>query len=468
MKILSRFLSETKIYSLYLASFCLWSVSSLNSSTQLDIAPRKQWDNNNGYCGETSIQQAALYFGCYISQYQVRNIINPTQRQDVWIPENSDPIFDAMGFSIDVWNSHRPPPQYPTYLGWIKSHLHKEHPVIFNVFIAGETDSDYDHIMLATGFRSVDADQYHDEDVLIFNDNYSRTPYERAFQTLWDTRSMKDNGAKYDYCVPRDVDYGCAVTGIKTDSTPLFPVSIKIDHWDEPNITRGAQPIMFNASITIRGLSPGNRYILLRFDDYHQIKASNYLNLPSSKAFEFTAEGNTHSVADTFASDSFVIYRCVSCVQNLLTTPLFRFFRSDNGSHFFTASPSEKASILEHLPGETWHYEGECQKVLMSNAEGAVPVYRLYNRVSGCHFYTLSQAEIDSVLSKMGEVFQLEGVAFYAFTTAEKGAVPVYRFFAPRTASHFFTIDENEKNDIIERASTIHLRFEGIAWYAYP
>ena len=32
-------------------------VPAARASVQLDIPPRAQWDNNNGYCGECSIQQ---------------------------------------------------------------------------------------------------------------------------------------------------------------------------------------------------------------------------------------------------------------------------------------------------------------------------------------------------------------------------------------------------------------------------
>jgi hypothetical protein len=59
-----------------------WAVAGLwaRASVQLDIPPRAQWDNNNGYCGECSIQQCALYYGTYISQYRAREIVYPTSQ----------------------------------------------------------------------------------------------------------------------------------------------------------------------------------------------------------------------------------------------------------------------------------------------------------------------------------------------------------------------------------------------------
>ena len=40
------------------------------------IPYRSQWNENNGYCGETSILSAGLYFGEYVSQYDARVLAN--------------------------------------------------------------------------------------------------------------------------------------------------------------------------------------------------------------------------------------------------------------------------------------------------------------------------------------------------------------------------------------------------------
>jgi hypothetical protein len=39
---------------------------------ELDMPARKQWLNYDGYCGEASLQMAALYYGAWISQYAAR------------------------------------------------------------------------------------------------------------------------------------------------------------------------------------------------------------------------------------------------------------------------------------------------------------------------------------------------------------------------------------------------------------
>lgn len=286
------------------------------ASIQLDIPPRKQWDNKNGYCGECCIQQAALYFGAYISQYRAREIIDPTQRQDVWVPENSGPIFDALRLNVENWNSNRAQPQYKSYLVWIKGHLQQGHPVLFDVFVQEGEEPTYDHIMLATGFTSADTTAYHSSDRLIFNDNYWTSPYNRLFGSLPDTRSMSGNGAVYEYCIPRNIDYGAAVTGIKDSSGKARRVIVKVNRWSEPNVGKGVPPVLLTATVKVYGLTVGKSYALLRYDDYRQVPTSNYLSSAYTAKTVFKAAKSGQIFSDQFMSDDCVIYRCVPTTPN--------------------------------------------------------------------------------------------------------------------------------------------------------
>ncbi len=147
--------------------------------------------------------------------------------------------------------------------------------------------------------------------------------------------------------------------------------------------------------------------------------------------------------------------------------PLYRFHRKDNNSHFFTAIEAEKDAVLTNLPQDIWSLEGVSHHVLLSQPVGALPVYRLFNKVSGSHFYTMTVSERDHVLSTMPNVLSLEGVGFFALAGPVEGSLPVYRFYASRTGSHFFTISEAEKDWIIANLPTDLLKFEGIAWWAF-
>jgi lysyl endopeptidase len=68
----------------------------------------------------------------------------------------------------------------------------------------------------------------------------------------------------------------------------------------------------------------------------------------------------------------------------------------------------------------------------------------------------------------MGDVFSLEGVAFFAYAGSIDGARPVYRFYAPRTGSHFFTISEAEKDWIVANLPPTQMSLDGVAWWAFP
>ena len=65
------------------------------TTTSLPIPPRLQWDELDGYCGECSIQQAALYFGTYVSQYVCRAIINPNQKSQLLVAVNDQTVLTA-------------------------------------------------------------------------------------------------------------------------------------------------------------------------------------------------------------------------------------------------------------------------------------------------------------------------------------------------------------------------------------
>ena len=151
-----------------------------------------------------------------------------------------------------------------------------------------------------------------------------------------------------------------------------------------------------------------------------------------------------------------------------MLAPLYRFHRKDNNSHFFTAIEAEKDAVIANLPSSIWTLEGVSHHVLLSQPAGALPVFRLFNKVSGSHFYTMTVSERDHVLSTMPQVFSLEGTAFFALSGPVEGALPVYRFYASKTGSHFFTISEAEKDWIVANIAPSQLRLEGIAWWAFP
>ncbi|MFZ3137099.1 MAG: fibronectin type III domain-containing protein, partial [Thermodesulfovibrionales bacterium] len=96
------------------------------------------------------------------------------------------------------------------------------------------------------------------------------------------------------------------------------------------------------------------------------------------------------------------------------------------------------------------------------NKAERLPVYRFWSGTS--FFYTINEAEKNYVIATWPDVWHLEGIAYYAYTTQVPGTLPVYRFWDGR--SFFYTINEAEKNYVIATWPDIwHL--EGIAYYAF-
>ncbi len=98
--------------------------------------------------------------------------------------------------------------------------------------------------------------------------------------------------------------------------------------------------------------------------------------------------------------------------------PVFRFFDSVHGTHFFTASTSERDTLigtrsdLVYEPNSTF-YEHPTQQ------SGDIPVYRFFDTQYGTHFYTGDAGEAAStaallVAGTSQHQYTAEGVGFYA------------------------------------------------------
>lgn len=281
-------------------------------SVHMEIPPRLQWDDIDGYCGECSIQQAALYFGTYVSQFVCRGIINPNQNSQLLIGVNEKTVLSALRLNSSSFDFTRVrTPQFPAYYAWLKQNLNQFYPVLITAFVKGLSDPDYDHIMLATGFETTDATLYHPDDHIYFNDCYSQSVCIRMASTLSDTRKMRTNGSKFDFCIPNNVCYGCAITGIIDTSKQALPVHITMEKWSEPDIISGFSPITLNGVATVYGLTPGKSYSLYRYNDYRIVPTNNYSKSPKSSVINFVAKSNSTTFKAAFPSNGIAVYRCL-------------------------------------------------------------------------------------------------------------------------------------------------------------
>ncbi|MBS0202277.1 MAG: hypothetical protein JSS49_05200 [Planctomycetes bacterium] len=278
----------------------------------LPIPPRIQWRDRAGYCGECSIQQAALYYGGYVSQFVCRQIIDPDQQQDVLIRVNADVVFEALRLEYDEFETAEEPiPQYESYLAWTKQHLHQGHPVIITVFCPGDSCWDYDHIVTAVGFQGRDVSSYHPGDLLIINDNFDRKPHRRRFHTLHDSREMRGNGAAHEFCIPTIYNFGSAITGVADDTDQLLPVRVTVDQESEPDVVKGVPPVLIKLTATVSELMEGKSYVLYCYDDYKSIPISDYAHSTYKSVRTFVAKGTSQVFHDKCLSNGLWVYRCL-------------------------------------------------------------------------------------------------------------------------------------------------------------
>lgn len=309
------------------------------------VAPRVQWTDGGGYCGALSIQSIALMYGAWISQDLVRGATSDGgghgNSDDGWeiLHTNIEEALQTLKFTYDAWDfQNQAQPQSHAYLSWLKQSLAAGHPVVWMVLCQGDPHdmygmAAYDHIEPVFGIYSNhsladgNASIVFDDDVLVHGSDYApdgaqNKGYFRSFSSLVDTVDMNGNckdATERDNemypCVPDDVDYGYAITGVVDPAGKILPVSLSVQVKNEPNfLYRKAKPANLSGNVTVSGLTAGKRYTLLRWDDYTNVPIdSDYISSNYDFRHDFTAAGPTHLYRDpvTFPSWGATYYRCI-------------------------------------------------------------------------------------------------------------------------------------------------------------
>lgn len=145
------------------------------------------------------------------------------------------------------------------------------------------------------------------------------------------------------------------------------------------------------------------------------------------------------------------------------TVGVYRFFDSNYGTHFFSASGSEKNTILATRPDLI--YEGVGLQSIDPAAPdpNASPVYRFFDTTYGTHFFTASASERDTVIASRPDLVY-ENTGFIEHVAQQSGDTAVYRFFDTKYGTHFYTADASERATIV--ATRPDLVDEGTGFYA--
>jgi hypothetical protein len=287
-------------------------------AVKLDLPARIEWNSGVGFCGEASIQTIALYYGAWLSQAKIRTIAGAP----IVFGTGSESVLTTLHFHFETWDFlGATNPQFQDFMVWTKSYLVRGIPTIFATYVADHdhVDPDYDHLMPAIGVKAAAADSvsFDPNDTLVFNNNVTDTAaVERKFGTLAGIVGCKitsDTGG----CIPTDVDYGVAVTGIIDDGGATVPVRVSVTKGFEPDVTSGKSPVQMTASVTASGLKIGTKYSLLRYNDYTKVPTTGapaaFLGSSFDAKIDFTASGDHWKYDDpqSFSSDGAVFYRCV-------------------------------------------------------------------------------------------------------------------------------------------------------------
>ena len=148
--------------------------------------------------------------------------------------------------------------------------------------------------------------------------------------------------------------------------------------------------------------------------------------------------------------------------------PVYRFSAAGTADHLFTVREAEKDQLISQ-EADVWTFEGPAFYAYTRASEpNLLPVYGLRSDKLGSHFYTINEAEKDKLIRQDAGVWTLEGTAFYAYPEGRQtaGTKAVHRFRSDALGSYFYTMNEAEKDKLIGQSSPVWF-YEGVAWYAY-
>ena len=143
------------------------------------------------------------------------------------------------------------------------------------------------------------------------------------------------------------------------------------------------------------------------------------------------------------------------------SVPLYRFWNSETGDHFYTTDENEKNRVLTTKEW-MYTYEGIAAYVYQTQQTNTLPLYRLWSSKTGDHFYTTDENEKNTALTTKEWMYTYEGIAGYIYPAQQTNTLPLYRLWNSENNDHFYTTSETEKNRALEGQYI----YEGIAGYA--
>ena len=304
----------------------------------LPISPRFQWQANFGYCGETALISAGLYYGQYVSQYNARAYASKNKNQNEWESQlllgvNETTAAKAMHLNIEKWNGNG----VNNFLAWAKKNIIQKHPVVIGIYqnmslFEDVGNAEYDHIVPIIGIgtnHSPTDYEYYADDIIYISDNGligDNTPtgskyiYNYSFNEFQRTRTEADQLLAPTYSIAKlEKNYGFAVTGVKDTYNETVPVSLKTNvNYEDPSILDGksARPTStpITLTITVSKLKPGVIYYLYRYNNIEKVPNGSFNSNASNAIKTYTIKiesGSTFTTSEDISSDEIAVYRAV-------------------------------------------------------------------------------------------------------------------------------------------------------------
>lgn len=310
------------------------------------IPPRLQWNENSGYCGETSFISAGLHFGQYCSQYTARSLASPGVNQanpnsQLLLGVNDSAAAERMRLAATPFENRRQR-SAREFLEWVKRRTLAGEVAIIGVFnngiILGEWtnrrggDSSYDHIVPVLEWgsdRPLTEERYFPADVITFSDNGLFGPFGTppVYPFLYSFRVKDFPGTRVQANNPRGPvymlkdtpkSYAIAISGVLDPDGVTIPVKLSSDRNYETDI--GSQsntpptPITMRLTATVTIPDQSVAYVLYRYDDFAKVPVSGF-NAAAGDAVESWTippnSGPTFTVHYDGLTNETVVFRAV-------------------------------------------------------------------------------------------------------------------------------------------------------------
>jgi hypothetical protein len=143
--------------------------------------------------------------------------------------------------------------------------------------------------------------------------------------------------------------------------------------------------------------------------------------------------------------------------------PVYRIYNKERGTHFYTTSEYEMVELFKFNWG--YKYEGIASYAPSEAYIDTTPIHRFYNLKYGNHFYTSSQSEATHINDTMSHTYRYEGVAYNTYIeNLDASFTPVHRFYKFNQGVHFFTSNQAEATAVNNTMGNIY-RYEDVAYY---